>query len=101
MLFSFLGMDAMVASYLFKKMYSYLFILLILKFNDRGGDGELRLGIRRAAQVKSGAKVAVAYNEHMNDIASVVNAVSMKSVFNLCYNPRYIFKMFTNTVWFS
>ncbi|KAL1834138.1 hypothetical protein DCAR_0104307 [Daucus carota subsp. sativus] len=54
----------------------------------RGGDGELRLGIRRAAQVKSGAKVAVAYNEHMNDIASVVNAVSMKSVFNLCYNPR-------------
>lgn len=54
----------------------------------RGGDGELRLGIRRAAQVKSGAKVAVAYNQQMNDIASVVNAVSMKSVFNLCYNPR-------------
>ncbi|KAL8108128.1 auxin response factor 3-like isoform X2 [Apium graveolens] len=54
----------------------------------RGGDGELRLGIRRAAQVKSGPKVAVAYNQQMNDIASVVNAVSMKSVFNLCYNPR-------------
>lgn len=54
----------------------------------RGGDGELRLGIRRATQVKSGAKVAVAYNQQLNDIAAVVNAVSMKSVFNLCYNPR-------------
>lgn len=48
------------------------------------------MGIRRAAQVKSGAKVSVACNQQMNDIASVVNAVSMKRVFNLCYNPRYI-----------
>lgn len=54
----------------------------------RGDDGELRLGIRRAVQVKSGVKLALASNQQLNDIDSVVNAISMKSLFNLCYNPR-------------
>ncbi|XP_017231661.1 auxin response factor 3 isoform X2 [Daucus carota subsp. sativus] len=54
----------------------------------RGDDGELRLGIRRAGQAKSGAKFALACTLQLNDIASVVKAISTKSVFNLCYNPR-------------
>lgn len=55
----------------------------------RGGDGELRLGIRRAAQVK-GIPFPLLFNQEANHnaVTAVVNAVSVKSVFNIIYNPR-------------
>ncbi|KAA8519735.1 hypothetical protein F0562_013991 [Nyssa sinensis] len=58
----------------------------------RGGDGELRLGIRRAAQLKSGSNIPALCSEQLDvgTITAVVNAISTRSVFNICYNPRAI-----------
>lgn len=55
----------------------------------RGGDGELRLGIRRAAHLKSSSTFPTTSQQfNASSITSVVNAVSTRSVFNICYNPR-------------
>ncbi|KAL8460538.1 hypothetical protein ACS0TY_032173 [Phlomoides rotata] len=56
----------------------------------RGGDGELRLGIRRAAEVKIGAAILPPNGQQFNasNIAAVVNAISVRSSFDICYNPR-------------
>ncbi|XP_019162905.1 PREDICTED: auxin response factor 3-like isoform X2 [Ipomoea nil] len=57
----------------------------------RSGDGELRLGVRRADQAKSGTPYLAPLSQHMNisGIADVVNAISTKGVFHICYNPRH------------
>ncbi|EEF39798.1 Auxin response factor, putative [Ricinus communis] len=56
----------------------------------RGDDGELRLGIRRAAQVKCGASFPALCSQQLNQstLTDVVHAMSMRSLFNICYNPR-------------
>nr|DAD21092.1 TPA_asm: hypothetical protein HUJ06_022554 [Nelumbo nucifera] len=56
----------------------------------RGDNGELRLGIRRAAQVKGGIPFPVLCSQSMNggSLTAVASAVSTKSVFNIYYNPR-------------
>ncbi|KAK8664700.1 hypothetical protein V6N13_084478 [Hibiscus sabdariffa] len=56
----------------------------------RGEDGELRLGIRRAAQIKNGTSFPSLCSKQLNHstFADVVHAVSMKSVFSIYYNPR-------------
>lgn len=55
----------------------------------RVGDGELRLGIRRAAQVKTSPTFpASSHLFNASSITAAVNAISSKSVFNICYNPR-------------
>ncbi|GAA0153547.1 hypothetical protein LIER_11759 [Lithospermum erythrorhizon] len=52
------------------------------------GDGELRLGIRRALQVRSGTKALGFDIQQCNGISSVVDSITTKSSFSLCYNPR-------------
>ncbi|CAA0817849.1 Auxin response factor 3 [Striga hermonthica] len=56
----------------------------------RGGDGELRLGIRRAMQVKTSATVLPPNSEQFkaSSLVSVVSAITMGSTFDICYNPR-------------
>ncbi|XVE51402.1 hypothetical protein DITRI_Ditri02bG0037500 [Diplodiscus trichospermus] len=56
----------------------------------RGEDGELRLGIRRAAQIKSGTSFPSLYSQQLNrsSFVDVVHAISMKSIFSIYYNPR-------------
>lgn len=55
----------------------------------RGGDGELRLGIRRAAQVKTCSPFPASIQLlNASSVTAVVNAISSRSVFNVCYNPR-------------
>lgn len=56
----------------------------------RGEDGELRLGVRRAAQVKASATYPPPCSQHLNynTITEVVDAISMKTAFNVYYNPR-------------
>ncbi|KAL4333635.1 hypothetical protein GQ457_07G029310 [Hibiscus cannabinus] len=56
----------------------------------RGENGELRLGIRRAAQIKNGTSFPSLCTQQLNRnaFADVVHAVSMKSVFTIYYNPR-------------
>ncbi|XP_052488947.1 auxin response factor 3 isoform X2 [Gossypium raimondii] len=55
----------------------------------RGEDGELRLGVRRAAQIKDGSSFPSSCSQQLNcsNFADVVHAVSMKSVFSIYYNP--------------
>ncbi|KAG6778795.1 hypothetical protein POTOM_015142 [Populus tomentosa] len=56
----------------------------------RGEDGELRLGVRRAAQVKCGPTFPALWNQQLNQssLADVANAISMRSAFRIYYNPR-------------
>ncbi|XP_042520213.1 auxin response factor 3-like isoform X1 [Macadamia integrifolia] len=56
----------------------------------RGGNGELRLGIRRAAQVKGGIPFPALCSQSLNlgTFVAVAKAVSTKSVFQVSYNPR-------------
>ncbi|GLT29521.1 hypothetical protein SLA2020_043830 [Shorea laevis] len=56
----------------------------------RGEDGELRLGIRRAAQVKNCAPFPALCPQPLNhsNFADVIHAVSTKGAFSICYNPR-------------
>ncbi|KAG6641317.1 hypothetical protein CIPAW_09G064500 [Carya illinoinensis] len=55
----------------------------------RGEDGELRLGIRRAAQVKGSGSFSVLCSRQMNhgSLMDVANAISTRSAFNIYYNP--------------
>ncbi|KAK4858347.1 hypothetical protein QYF36_015044 [Acer negundo] len=56
----------------------------------RGEDGELRLGIRRAAQVKGAATFPPVCSQQLSHstVTDVVNALSMGRAFSICYNPR-------------
>ncbi|KAJ8761531.1 hypothetical protein K2173_001666 [Erythroxylum novogranatense] len=56
----------------------------------RGDDGELRLGIRRAAQAKCTNPFPPPTSQQLSHstLMDVVNSVSKRSVFNICYNPR-------------
>ncbi|XVF87416.1 hypothetical protein PTKIN_Ptkin18bG0118300 [Pterospermum kingtungense] len=56
----------------------------------RGDDGELRLGIRRAAQIKSGTSFPSLCSQQLNrnTFADVVHAISTKSIFSIYCNPR-------------
>ncbi|XP_024989418.1 auxin response factor 3-like isoform X2 [Cynara cardunculus var. scolymus] len=54
----------------------------------RGDDGILRLGIRRAAQMKTPAGFPATCGQQLNDFTAVVNSIYQKSIFNVCYNPR-------------
>ncbi|KAG5561759.1 hypothetical protein RHGRI_004712 [Rhododendron griersonianum] len=58
----------------------------------RAGDGELRLGIRRAAQVKSDSPFPALSSQKLNvgSISVVVNAISTCCIFNVCYNPSTV-----------
>ncbi|XP_076935604.1 auxin response factor 3-like [Bidens hawaiensis] len=60
----------------------------------RGDDGVLRLGIRRATQVNAGSSLPPFFGQKSNgfdfdfDFSTVVNSISRRSSFNVCYNPR-------------
>ncbi|KAL9269859.1 Auxin response factor 3-like protein [Drosera capensis] len=56
----------------------------------RGTDGELRLGVRRAALLKGGASVPTIPKELLDrgSLESVFSAISTRSVFSVSYNPR-------------
>lgn len=65
----------------------------ILFLNGRGEDGELRLGIRRAAQLKSCSNFSAPSGQQLNlsSLMDVVNALSARCAFSIHYNPRYFF----------
>ncbi|MFS8015729.1 putative transcription factor B3-Domain family [Helianthus anomalus] len=56
----------------------------------RGDDGVLRLGIRRATQVKAGSSLLRFSDQKSNsfDFSTVVNSISRRSLFSICYNLR-------------
>ncbi|GMH19538.1 hypothetical protein Nepgr_021379 [Nepenthes gracilis] len=57
----------------------------------RGADGELRLGIRRAVQIKGNTPPLSALPHKQLNHASLeaaFNAISARRAFSICYNPR-------------
>nr|CBA12000.1 putative auxin response factor 3 [Illicium parviflorum] len=56
----------------------------------RGENGELRLGIRRAARPEGGVPYSILCSQNLNlsALAAVSTAVSTKSMFHVYYNPR-------------
>ncbi|KEH30965.1 putative transcription factor ARF family [Medicago truncatula] len=56
----------------------------------RGEDGELRLGIRRAAQLKSCSNFSSISGQQLNlgSLRDIVNALSTRCAFSIHYNPR-------------
>ncbi|XP_015956412.1 auxin response factor 3 isoform X1 [Arachis duranensis] len=56
----------------------------------RGADGELRLGIRRAGQLKSDGKFSALPHQQLNHSTpvEVINALSSRCAFSVHYNPR-------------
>ncbi|XP_026448420.1 auxin response factor 3-like isoform X1 [Papaver somniferum] len=56
----------------------------------RGEDGELRLGVRRATQCKSGGSFSVFGSQTCNTstLTSVAKAVASKTLFHINYTPR-------------
>ncbi|KAE8805439.1 Auxin response factor 3 [Hordeum vulgare] len=67
----------------------------------RGDDGELRLGVRRAIQLKNEALLK-AFNSNSSKIhtlSAVVNSLKHRSVFHICYNPRAAASEFIVPYW--
>ncbi|XP_012569005.1 auxin response factor 3 isoform X3 [Cicer arietinum] len=58
----------------------------------RGADGELRLGIRRAVQLKSSGSFAAPSGLQLDpgSLMDVVNALSKRCAFSVCYNPSRV-----------
>ncbi|KEH39314.1 auxin response factor-like protein [Medicago truncatula] len=56
----------------------------------RGENGELRLGIRRAARPRNGLPESIIGNQSCSPsfLSSVANAISAKSMFHVFYSPR-------------
>lgn len=56
----------------------------------RGNDGELRLGIRRAVQLKNGTPAGALYSHGSNHglLEAISGAISAKREFQIYYNPR-------------
>ncbi|KAL2332056.1 hypothetical protein Fmac_019637 [Flemingia macrophylla] len=56
----------------------------------RGENGELRLGIRRAARPRNGLPESIVGSQsyYPNFLSSVANAISAKSMFHVFYSPR-------------
>ncbi|KAJ1284707.1 hypothetical protein BS78_03G225900 [Paspalum vaginatum] len=56
----------------------------------RGEDGVLRLGVRRAAQLKNITLIPAVHNQSSNhtNLVNVAQAVAMRTVFHIYYNPR-------------
>jgi auxin response factor len=55
-----------------------------------GEDGVLRLGVRRAAQLKNVNLIPAPHNQCSNhrNLGNVAEAVAMRTVFHIYYNPR-------------
>ncbi|XP_076918169.1 auxin response factor 3-like [Bidens hawaiensis] len=56
----------------------------------RGDDGVIRLGIRRATQVKPASSLTPFFGHQLNDFdfSNVVNAISQRTIFSVYYSPR-------------
>lgn len=78
-------------SYIWEEVSILLFYFSCSHYFCRTGDGELRLGVRRAAQAKTCSSYLAPCSKPLNvsGIVDAVNVISSRNAFNICYNPRY------------
>ena len=73
--------------------YDWFFYHIFLSYRllGRGADGELRLGIRRAVQLKGPALFSALSGRPLcnQSVSAAIDAISSARVFRVCYNPRY------------
>ncbi|CAM0882671.1 unnamed protein product [Alopecurus aequalis] len=67
----------------------------------RGDDGELKLGVRRAIQLKNEAlfKAFSSNSAKIHTLSSVASSLKHGSVFHICYNPRTAASEFIVPYW--
>ncbi|KAL5220520.1 hypothetical protein ABZP36_025233 [Zizania latifolia] len=67
----------------------------------RGDDGELRLGVRRATQLKNEAifKAFSSDSSKTHTLSAMVDSLKHGSVFHICYNPRATASEFVVPYW--
>jgi hypothetical protein len=70
----------------------YFFYSESFFFLCRGDDGELKLGVRRAVQLKNEAlfKAFSSNSAKIHTLSSVANSLKHRSVFHISYNPRFV-----------
>ncbi|XP_062231884.1 auxin response factor 14-like isoform X2 [Phragmites australis] len=56
----------------------------------RGNDGELRLGVRRAVQLRNEAllEAVSSTDTRLQTLSSVASSLDNRSIFHICFNPR-------------
>uniref|UniRef100_M8CFM4 Auxin response factor n=1 Tax=Aegilops tauschii TaxID=37682 RepID=M8CFM4_AEGTA len=76
-------------------------IYRMLRHIMRGEDGVLRLGVRRAAQLKNVSPVPALFNQDssLSSLGNVAQAVAVKSIFHIYYNPRLCESEFIVPYW--
>jgi hypothetical protein len=73
-------------------LHIFSFIQKAFFFFYRGDDGELKLGVRRAIQLKNESlfKAFSSNSSKIHTLSSVANSLKNRSVFHICYNPRFV-----------
>ena len=69
--------------------FSFVFIPLTY----RGNDGELRLGVRRAVQLKNEALLEAVNctDPKLLMLSAVASSLDNRSIFHICFNPRSVY----------
>jgi auxin response factor len=72
-------------------VFFFSFIQHDIVYLCRGDDGELRLGVRRAIQLKNDAlfKDFSCDSSRRHTLSTVVDSFKHRSVFHISYNPRF------------
>jgi auxin response factor len=62
-------------------------------FPNRGNDGELRLGVRRAVPLKNEVLLEAVNSTHskLRTLSAVASSLKNRNVFHVCFNPRYVY----------
>jgi auxin response factor len=62
-------------------------------FTYRGNDGELRLGVRRAVQLKNEAllEAVSSTDSKLRTLSAVASSLENRSIFHICFNPRFVY----------
>ncbi|RLN27930.1 auxin response factor 14-like [Panicum miliaceum] len=73
------------SSFINKKLVSGDAVLFL-----RGNDGELRLGVRRAVQLKNEALLEAvnSTDSKLRTLSAVASSLENRSIFHICFNPR-------------
>ena len=66
---------------------------MFVLFTYRGSDGKLRLGVRRAVQLKNEALLEAvnSTDSKLRTLSAVVSSLEKRSIFHISFNPRFVY----------